>query len=144
MAHIGWATAKDPFSYFTTQQEFIDFFTQDKNLIVKERGPGDAVGKGEWYLTKEGKGNASYFLSRVRNRRKQMGALPNPAIDFVRLRGDRILAMHMRQLGPWEYGHRDSWSSNCTQHWKVDFDDILKMKPWSFMNWTDENPLEVK
>jgi len=147
MAHIEWfepesAIGENPFLYFDNHQEFIDFFKQDKNLIERKGGPGEAIQAGEWYLTPRAAEWKGYYLSYVRA--DQPKNTFNPNIFYWIIGG---ADPHPHPSYPFSSfgmaGGRDSWNPH-TSHWKVDFDDILKMKSWSFMNWNDENPLEVK
>ena len=137
----------NPFELFDSWEDFLSHYVTDKNEIIRRGGPGDAIQKGEWYLSSadaiitsqiptQWNDTDGWFLSYV-SLNSPSGA-SNEYIEFVKLFRDTPAEPNGREPWKWQWdsGDKDAWGS-LKYHYKVDFDQ-LKMS-WDFINWND-NP----
>ena len=116
----------NPFELFNSWEGFLNQYVIPETEIIRERGPGENIQMGEWYLTKDQHGG--WFLSYVVN--------SSGYIYFVRLYRDTS-PLYQPWKWDWSSGGKDGWGSKSKYHYKVDFDQA-KMS-WDFINWKD-NP----
>ena len=117
-----------PFKQFDTWAEFIEHYVVPDNEILRDGGPGEARQAGEWYLTQD---SSQWYLSYI----GEDGWLIKIILVPLNLE-QPIYPMNIAE----HQGGKDDWGGN-THHYKVDIGNIWN---FDFINWKDENPLEVK
>ena len=151
---------ENPFPQFPTWAEFITHYAVPKNVINRKKGPGDAVGEGEWYLTLCGSnrsGDVRWFLSYVGTKEegKSSETQYHGHIRFIAITDgvpslfyeppDMSLDPNFKPSPYWTHGfqegHKDSWGMECIQHYKVDISDV---KRFTLINWTEDPFLTEK
>ena len=126
-----------PFEEFKSWEELIEHYVVPKNEIVRDKGPGDAIQAGEWYLTYAStyhpKSSASkdWYICYVGQGGKW--------IKYWKIPTDLSVTETLTGATS-QSGSKDGWGS-WRYHYKVDIDNLAK---FDFINWKDENPLEVK
>ena len=144
-----------PFEEFKSWRELIEHYVVPQNEIVREGGPGDAIQAGEWYLTYSPQNDApdpldlfhgaDWFISYVGpdglritywvvGEYETFNTIPPDTSVIETLTASAGGASHPRG------GTKDGWGQRI-YHYKVEIEDISN---FVFLNWINENPLEVK
>ena len=131
---------ENPFAHFSTWATFIAHYAVPENVIIREKGPGAAVGQGEWYLThclNPPTGQEKWYLSYVSRSGDQSkgGRIRYLPLTSSMLRKTPNVGVH------WLGGHKDAWTGHCKLHYKVDIEDVRGVH---FINWTEDPFEEVK
>ena len=135
-----------PFKHFDTWNDFIEHYAVPKNEIVRKGGPGDAIQAGEWYLTlmPMKSWGLSFVMTEADEHKIYADAYEGSPIKYWHAGGVSPRFLKEWPKGfyttKWPDGSKNSWG-NSKYHYKVDIEDIFN---FDFLNWINENPLEVK
>ena len=132
-----------PFQQFDTWADFIfNVIDNPENQIGGRMGPGDAIGAGDWFLTKMTK---NYYLSYVRTDGHTIDIFKIPIGEWIQdspygipsgLPGDTGIG---GKSNLWA-GEKDGWGPGVKVHYKVNISSLMN---FDFINW-NSNPFEVK
>ena len=143
----------NPFERFDSWRHFLEYYVTPENEIERRSGPGNHIGDGEWYITllepefmNEGKQRA--FLSYVVPK-TSANLRPNQRIKYIPIEppesalklGGKLNHLYFNTGIAWTSGSKNNWGGRAYLHYKVEFNKGFGI---SFINWPNENPLEVK
>lgn len=147
----------NPFERFDSWRQFLEYYVTPENEIERKYGPGNHIGDGEWYITllrgEKIEGETQAFLSYVVPKTPTWTNNDNQRIKYIILTPPDGSLKLEGKLNPryfntssytpytWEDGSKNNWGGRAYLHYRVDFNKRLGR---SFINWTNENPLEEK